>query len=99
MIAYLEELREKAIGAAATELRPWVDLLPVAQQILVAVMEGRLFRLWQTLVYIGGWAVINGALLWLMQYWDSLSRPGKLLLGSVPAITSRVLRSMVPLGS
>jgi serine/threonine protein kinase/class 3 adenylate cyclase len=58
---------------------------------LPAVMEGRLFRLWQTLVYVGGWAVINGALLWLMQHWDSLSRAGKLSLGSVPALTTFAL--------
>src|SRR5439155_10943171 len=58
---------------------------------LPAVMEGRLFRLWQTLVYVGGWAVINGALLWLMQHWDQLSRAGKLLLGSVPALTTFAL--------
>ena len=58
---------------------------------LPAVMEGRLFRLWQTLVYVGGWAVINGALLWLMQHWDTLSRTGKLLLGSVPALTTFAL--------
>src|SRR5438270_470632 len=51
----------------------------------------RLFRLWQTLVYIGGWAVINGALLWLVQRWDTLSRGGKLLLGSVPALTTFAL--------
>jgi hypothetical protein len=62
---------------------------------LPAVMEGRWFRLWQTLVYIGGWAVINGALLWLMQYWDSLSRAGKLLLGSVPAITTFALAAVM----
>jgi hypothetical protein len=55
---------------------------------LPAVMEGRMFRLWQTLVYVGGWAVINGALLWLMQHWDSLTRIGRLLLGSVPAVTT-----------
>jgi len=58
---------------------------------LPAIMEGRLFRLWQTLVYIGGWAVINGALLWLMQHWENLSRGGKLLLGSVPAVTTFAL--------
>src|SRR5262249_13129954 len=58
---------------------------------LPAVMEGRLFRLWQTLVYVGGWAVINGALLWLVQHWDSLSRAGKLMLGSMPAITTFAL--------
>jgi len=62
---------------------------------LPAVMEGRLFRLWQTLVYVGGWAVINGALLWLMQHWDSLSRTGKLLLGSVPALTTFALAAMM----
>ena len=56
---------------------------------LPAVMEGRAFRLWQTLVYLGGWAVINGALLWLMM--NNLGRAGKLLLGSVPAITSFAL--------
>ena len=58
---------------------------------LPAVMEGRLFRLWQTWVYLGGWAVINGALLWLVQHWDELTRMGKLLLGSVPAITGFAL--------
>ncbi len=58
---------------------------------LPAVMEGRLFRLWQTLVYVGGWVVINGALLWLVQNWDHLSRAGKLALGSVPALTAFVL--------
>jgi serine/threonine protein kinase/class 3 adenylate cyclase len=58
---------------------------------LPAIMEGRLFRLWQTLVYIGGWAVINGALLWLIQHWEHLSRAGKLLLGSVPAVTTFAL--------
>jgi serine/threonine protein kinase/class 3 adenylate cyclase len=58
---------------------------------LPAVMEGRLFRLWQTLVYVGGWAVINGALLWLIQHWDNLSRAGKLTLGAVPALTTFTL--------
>jgi serine/threonine protein kinase len=58
---------------------------------LPAIMEGRLFRLWQTLVYVGGWAVINGALLWLVQYWPQLSRAGKLALGSVPALTTFAL--------
>jgi hypothetical protein len=51
-------------------------------------MEGSKYRIWQTLVYLGGWAVINGALLWLIQHWDTLSRAGKLLLGSVPALTT-----------
>src|SRR5258708_14035920 len=54
-------------------------------------MEGRFFRVWQTLVYVGGWGVINGALLWLMQHWASLTRSGKLLLGSVPALTTFAL--------
>jgi serine/threonine protein kinase/class 3 adenylate cyclase len=55
---------------------------------LPAVMEGRLFRFWRTLVYIGGWAVINGALLWLLMHWDELSTSGRLFLGSVPAIST-----------
>lgn len=58
---------------------------------LPAVMEGRFYRLFQTLVYVGGWAVINGALLWLMQHWNTLTRTGKLLLGSVPVLTTFVL--------
>jgi predicted Ser/Thr protein kinase len=58
---------------------------------LPAVMEGRLFRLWQTWVYLGGWAVVNGALLWLVQHWSELTRAGKLLLGSVPALTGFAL--------
>jgi serine/threonine protein kinase/class 3 adenylate cyclase len=58
---------------------------------LPAVMEGRHHRLWPTLVYLGGWAVINGAVLWLMQHWAELSRAGKLLLGSVPALTAFAL--------
>jgi len=58
---------------------------------LPAVMEGRFYRLWQTAVYLGGWAVINGALLWLIQQWDTLPRLGKLLLGSVPAVTTFAL--------
>jgi serine/threonine protein kinase/class 3 adenylate cyclase len=58
---------------------------------LPAVMEGRSFRLWQTLVYVGGWAVINGALLWLIQHWNELSRLGKLTLGSLPALTTFIL--------
>jgi serine/threonine protein kinase/class 3 adenylate cyclase len=58
---------------------------------LPAVMEGRHHRLWPTLVYFGGWAVINGAVLWLMQHWSELSRAGKLLLGSVPALTAFAL--------
>jgi hypothetical protein len=56
-----------------------------------AVMEGRLYRFWQTLVYLGGWAVVNGALLWLIQQWEQLPRAGKLALGSVPAITAFAL--------
>ncbi len=56
---------------------------------LPAVMEARALRLWQTLVYVGGWVVINGALLWLMM--NNLGRTGKLLLGSVPAVTSFAL--------
>ena len=56
-----------------------------------AVMEGRFYRFWQTLVYLGGWAVINGAVLWLVQHWNELSRTGKLLLGSVPALTTFAL--------
>ena len=56
-----------------------------------AVMEGRYYRFWQTVVYLGGWAVINGALLWLVQHWDSLGRAEKLLLGSVPGLTAFAL--------
>jgi predicted Ser/Thr protein kinase len=58
---------------------------------LPAVMEGRVYRFWQTLVYLGGWAVINGAVLWLVLHWSELGRTGKLLLGSVPAITAYAL--------
>jgi serine/threonine protein kinase/class 3 adenylate cyclase len=58
---------------------------------LPAVMEGRHHRLWPTLVYLGGWAVINGAVLWLIQHWAELSRGGRLLLGSVPALTAFAL--------
>jgi serine/threonine protein kinase/class 3 adenylate cyclase len=58
---------------------------------LPAVMEGRHHRLWQTLVYLGGWAVVNGAVLWLIQHWPELSRPARLLLGSVPALTAFAL--------
>ena len=46
---------------------------------LPAVMEGRAFRLWQTLVYLGGWAVINGALLWLMM--NNLRTRGQIATG------------------
>lgn len=56
-----------------------------------AVMESRIYRFWQTLVYLGGWAVVNGSVLWLIQHWSVLSRPEKLLLGSVPALTSFAL--------
>ncbi len=56
-----------------------------------AVMESRVYRLWQTLVYLGGWAVVNGALLWLVLHWDTLTRLQKLTLGSVPAITAFAL--------
>jgi serine/threonine protein kinase/class 3 adenylate cyclase len=55
---------------------------------LPAVMEGRHYRFWQTLVYLGGWAVINGSLLWLVQHWTDLIRTSRLMLGSVPAITA-----------
>jgi serine/threonine protein kinase/class 3 adenylate cyclase len=58
---------------------------------LPAVMEGRWHRLWPTLVYLGGWAVVHGAVLWLMQHWVELSRTGRLLLGSVPAVTAFAL--------
>jgi serine/threonine protein kinase/class 3 adenylate cyclase len=61
------------------------------QRGIPAVMEGRVYRLWQTLVYAGGWAVVNGSLLWLVQHWSTLRRGEKLLLGSVPALTSFVL--------
>jgi serine/threonine protein kinase/class 3 adenylate cyclase len=58
---------------------------------LPAAMEGRHHRFWPTLVYLGGWAVISGAMLWLMQHWAELSRPGRLLLGSVPALATLAL--------
>jgi len=58
---------------------------------LPAAIEGNSFRLWQTLVYIGGWAVINGSLLWLTQRWGSLGRLEKLALGSAPALTALAL--------
>lgn len=56
-----------------------------------AVMESRVYRLWQTLVYVGGWAVVNGALLWLVLHWQTLERVPKLMLGSVPAVTAFAL--------
>jgi serine/threonine protein kinase/class 3 adenylate cyclase len=58
---------------------------------LPAVMEGRRHRLWPTLVYLGGWAVIHGAVLWLMHHWAELDRTGRLFLGSVPAVTTFAL--------
>jgi class 3 adenylate cyclase/predicted Ser/Thr protein kinase len=58
---------------------------------LPAVMEGRFYRLWQTAVYLGGWAVINGAVLWLVQHWSDLTQTQRLLLGSVPAVTAFAL--------
>ena len=55
---------------------------------LPAVMESRVQRFWQTLVYVSGWAVINGALVWLLTRYECLTRPSKLLLGSIPALTA-----------
>ena len=55
---------------------------------LPAVMESRVQRFWQTLVYVSGWAVINGALIWLLTHYGDLTRAGKLLLGSIPALTA-----------
>jgi hypothetical protein len=58
-------------------------------------MEARMFRLWQTLVYVGGWAVVNAALLWLVLHWESLTRVGKLALGSIPAFTTFALAGLM----
>lgn len=55
---------------------------------LPAVMESRLQRFWQTLVYLSGWTVINGALIWLLTHYADLSRTSRLLLGSIPAVTA-----------
>lgn len=56
-----------------------------------AAMESRVYPFWQTLVYIGGWAVVNGALLWLALHWSDLGRVEKLLLGSLPAVVAFAL--------
>jgi hypothetical protein len=51
-------------------------------------MEGRLLRPWQTGVYVGGWAVVNGATIWLALHWENLARFTRLLLGSVPVLVA-----------
>ena len=56
-----------------------------------SVMEGRVYRLWETLVYFSGWAVVNAAVLWLVLHWEILARVPKLLLSSVPALTAFAL--------
>lgn len=58
---------------------------------LPAAMETRVYPFWQTLVYVGGWAVVNGALLWLALHWRDLGRAEKLLLGSLPALATFAL--------
>ena len=60
-----------------------------------AVMEGQRYRVWQTLVYVGGWAVINGSLLWLIQDWQKLTRAGRLGLGCLPALTAFALGAIM----
>lgn len=90
-IAQIQDWRERGLLNAEESHRLLSSYDGLQRRGLPAVMEGRLFRLWQTLVYIGGWAVINGALLWLVQHWETLSRSGKLLLGSVPALTTFAL--------
>jgi serine/threonine protein kinase/class 3 adenylate cyclase len=90
-IAQIQEWRAGGLLNAEESHRLLSSYEGLQRRGLPAVMEGRLFRLWQTLVYIGGWAVINGALLWLVQHWETLSCSGKLLLGSVPALTTFTL--------
>jgi hypothetical protein len=90
-IDQIREWRARGLLSAEESHRLLSSYEGLQRRGLPAVMEGRLFRLWQTLVYIGGWAVVNGSLLWLMQHWDTLSRAGKLMLGSVPALTTFAL--------
>src|SRR5436305_7289982 len=90
-VRQIQDWRARGLLSAEESHRLLSSYEGLQRRGLPAVMEGRLFRLWQTLVYVGGWAVVNGALLWLMQHWDTLSRTGKLLLGSVPAITTFAL--------
>ena len=54
-------------------------------------MEGRQYRFWQIVVYLGGWAILNGVLFWLVSFWDALGRGAKLGLGAVPALTAFAL--------
>ena len=61
---------------------------PMLRHGVPAVMEGRLLRPWQTGVYVGGWAVVNGATIWLALHWAHLSRFTRLLLGSVPVLVA-----------
>jgi serine/threonine protein kinase/class 3 adenylate cyclase len=58
---------------------------------LPAVMEGRQYRFWQTVVYLGGWSLLNGVLFWLVRFWDELGRGTKLALGAVPVLTAAAL--------
>lgn len=62
---------------------------------LPAIMEGRHFRFWQTLVYISGWAFLNGATIWLSLHWTSLERAFRLALGSVPAVSTLLLAALM----
>ncbi len=55
---------------------------------LSAVMEGRQYRFWQIMVYLGGWAILNGVSFWLIRFWGDLGHGTKLALGSVPALTA-----------
>jgi serine/threonine protein kinase len=55
---------------------------------LPAVMEGRQYRLWQTVVYLGGWCLLNGVFFWLIRFWEEMGRGMKLALGAAPVLTA-----------
>ena len=41
VVAYLNELRARALEGTSDQVRPWVDLLPLAQAVVVGTAEGR----------------------------------------------------------
>jgi hypothetical protein len=40
--AFLEHLHQEAIGLTVGKLMPWIDLLPMAQNVIIATAQGRL---------------------------------------------------------
>jgi hypothetical protein len=76
-------------GLLSTEeenrLRAAYDLL--TQRGMPAVMESRQLRFWQLLSYLGGWAIVNGAAIWLILHWNDITpRVLRIGLGTLPVL-------------